>query len=166
MKVELTSPCSVPQSEFVPNNKGSYCNVCNRQVVDYSNMGDQEYYNHIQKHGLGCGQYREDQLSREIEKQKKKKRILLYIPVIALFFAKPLTAKSQLKQDTVQHPGADSGYKKQEIPERTTIEEVSVVSYRSAKKRFGGGYVCSVPKKAKTPAKRFWFNLFRKKTAR
>lgn len=106
MKIQLTCPCSEPLDKMKPTSNGSYCNRCNKEVIDFSNMSDSEILSYIQKFGLSCGQFRDDQLERELHptKTKKKLNLLYYLPVLlALIFKAPKVA-AQHTQDTTQVP--------------------------------------------------------------
>lgn len=103
MKIELNTPCTVPQTEMQQIPQGNFCNQCQKAVIDYSNMTDAEMLAYINKHGLGCGSFSEDQLNRElVPLTKRKDNRLFYLPLLASLFFKPAQSKAQSVPDTVQ----------------------------------------------------------------
>jgi hypothetical protein len=67
MKIQIPTPCNENWDEMIPNEKGSFCNVCNKTVIDFTSMNEQELiaYFENKKPGTTCGRLRTDQLSKE-----------------------------------------------------------------------------------------------------
>lgn len=103
MQIQITTPCTVSAGELKQITGGHFCNSCQKTVIDYSNMGDAEIKAHIHKHGLGCGQFRNDQLGRELIITKTRKRnIFYYLPMLAAIFVKQPQAQARQIQDTAK----------------------------------------------------------------
>jgi len=142
MKIQLSGPCSIPFEELLPNKTGYYCQSCRNQVTDFSHMTDQQLLAHISRHGLGCGNFRDDQLGREIKTPRKPMvRIkLLYASFLAVFFLKSPEIKAQQKPSTEQlvrayelmHPEITTTSIAKQLPADTIVM-----------RRFGTGNVCS-----------------------
>lgn len=105
-KIILTNPCQVSAEKLSPVNGGYWCSDCQKSVIDYSNMSDAEMLNYISKHGLGCGQFRDDQLERELipTRAKKKLNIFYYLLILAAFLFKAPKSSAQCRpgHDTAQ----------------------------------------------------------------
>lgn len=163
MKIELTNPCTVSKSELVQNNNGDFCKSCRKQVIDYTKMSDSQIFKSINNNGLGCGKFREEQLNRAIEYKIKNKSLLLYIPILALFFAKPITAKAQSKQDTIQTSHKAEINQINDKPEQVKsneITEVIIVDNKYTEIRFGTGNISGI---SEGRIKRFFKRIFIKR---
>ncbi|MBK9634712.1 MAG: hypothetical protein IPO64_09410 [Bacteroidetes bacterium] len=42
MKIQIPTPCHENWDEMIPNEKGNFCKVCNKTVIDFTNMSEQE----------------------------------------------------------------------------------------------------------------------------
>jgi hypothetical protein len=76
-----------------PAEKGRFCGSCQKEVVDFSSMSDNELVQFFKKPSGGsvCGRFMTDQLHREIEIPKKRIPWLRYffqMALPALFFSK------------------------------------------------------------------------------
>lgn len=100
-RVTIPEPCHENWDAMTPREKGRFCDVCTKTVVDFSVMSDAELFETI-KNGNGkiCGHFHKDQLDRTI-KQPVKPKIWLqpfWKYFVGLFlFVKPATAKAQGK---------------------------------------------------------------------
>ncbi|MBK7137544.1 MAG: hypothetical protein IPH74_00360 [Bacteroidetes bacterium] len=67
MKIQIPIPCHENWDEMIPNEKGNFCKVCNKTVIDFTNMSEQELiaYFENKKPGATCGRLRADQLTKE-----------------------------------------------------------------------------------------------------
>ena len=147
MEIKLINPCSEPLDKMISTSDGSYCNKCNKEVTDFSNMSDGEMLSYISKYGLGCGQFRTDQLERELQpiKTRKKLNIFYYLVfLIALFFKIP-KASAQTKPDTVQ-PCKQTAYDK--IEKQVADDPIAAIKdhpeLTTETRRFGGAVmVCN-----------------------
>jgi hypothetical protein len=102
MKIQLSNPCTIDPSKII----NGYCSECKKDVVDYSEMTDADMLAYISLHGLGCGNWREDQLNRPLQ---PKRSYLKYIgfSILLLWFL-PVKAQSQIDStrniDEAQRP--------------------------------------------------------------
>lgn len=62
--ISIAEPCSVPLQDMTPVEGGRYCSNCQRQVVDFTGMTDQQFIAYFEKYGKGCGTFRPSQLNR------------------------------------------------------------------------------------------------------
>lgn len=105
-QIKLINPCQTSVENLTAASGGHWCAECQKTVIDYSSMSDGEMLNHIAKHGLGCGQFRDDQLERELipTKAKKKLNAFYYLPILIAFLFKAPKSSAQCRpgHDTVQ----------------------------------------------------------------
>lgn len=102
MQIQLTNRCHVSAEKLSHVNDGYWCADCKKTVIDYSNMSDGEVLTHITMHGLGCGQFRDDQLDREMQpvRRKKKTSLFIYLPLLIAFLFKTPKAIAQCREKT------------------------------------------------------------------
>lgn len=61
--LSITTPCSEKWASFTPTLKGGFCSSCRKEVVDYTNLSDEEIISFFKnKPANTCGRFRADQL--------------------------------------------------------------------------------------------------------
>lgn len=110
IQLDIPQPCHENWNKMTPSEKGRFCNACQKQVVDFTNMSDAQIATFFKKTGDSvCGRFMHDQLNRDMEIPKKR------IPWIKYFFQFALPAfliatkaKAQgnviVKRDTTIYP--------------------------------------------------------------
>lgn len=112
LQLSIPEPCHENWDKMSPSDRGRFCNACAKQVIDFTNMTDQQLLNYFStiKDQKVCGRIHTDQLNREISGPAvvKRKRFWFwnYFAAFILFFAKTNSSKAQTtsKVDTVQVP--------------------------------------------------------------
>lgn len=66
MKINITKPCSEKFNEMSSVEKGKFCQVCNKTVYDFSTKTDEEIYTEIKDNPNICGNFKVNQLNRNI----------------------------------------------------------------------------------------------------
>jgi hypothetical protein len=70
LALRIPEPCHQDWNDMQPNEKGRHCNACQKTVVDFTSMSDQEilqYMNRAKRDGANvCGRARNSQLSRRL----------------------------------------------------------------------------------------------------
>ena len=61
-KVSLPQPCGEKWSDFKPTSTGGFCQLCQKNVVDFTKMTDQEVMDYLKENTKACGKFRSDQL--------------------------------------------------------------------------------------------------------
>lgn len=107
-KINLTipTPCHENWDKMTPVEKGRFCGSCQKQVVDFTVMTDQELVQYFKKPSAGsvCGRFMTDQLHREIELPKKRIPWLKYffqMALPALFFTKASAQQTRTSKSAV-----------------------------------------------------------------
>src|SRR5262245_55344133 len=88
IQLSIADPCHENWENMSPSEKGRFCDSCQKQVVDFSNMSDSQIAAFFKKPSTGsvCGRFYNDQLDRNIEIPKK------HIPWVKYFFQFTLPA--------------------------------------------------------------------------
>ena len=67
IKIKIPLPCPKKWSKMIPVDQGAFCKSCERIVVDFTAMSDQELINYFQKYNDNlCGRFKKDQVNRSI----------------------------------------------------------------------------------------------------
>jgi hypothetical protein len=75
LQLTITDPCHEDWQKMAPEQQGRFCGSCQKTVVDFSIMSDQEVLNYfLQANHKICGRFAADQLNRELVITEKKKR--------------------------------------------------------------------------------------------
>ncbi len=73
MKIQIPQPCHEKWDEMNPTKKGAFCLACQKEVVDFSTMSDEDIKQHFQKSaGKTCGRFRQDQIDRPLAFEPQK----------------------------------------------------------------------------------------------
>ncbi|WP_298514559.1 carboxypeptidase-like regulatory domain-containing protein [uncultured Kordia sp.] len=92
--VKIPEPCHEDWNKMSPTEKGRFCKVCTKEVVDFTAKSDEEIINHFSNHGNLCGRFQTTQLNRKlIADRKKRNHWLSYAATLLL----PMTVFSQGK---------------------------------------------------------------------
>jgi carboxypeptidase-like protein/type IX secretion system substrate protein len=75
IQLNITEPCHENWQNMTPQQQGRFCGSCQKTVVDFTMMSDQEVLNYFLKadHNV-CGRFADDQLNKELKVTEKKKR--------------------------------------------------------------------------------------------
>jgi hypothetical protein len=75
--ITIPKPCHENWDEMTPTEKGKFCGVCTKEVIDFSKSSDEEL---IKKIGDGkdlCGRFNAGQLDRKLTLERKSRNKLL-----------------------------------------------------------------------------------------
>lgn len=67
LSISIPSPCHENWSTMTPTEKGRFCSNCQKVVVDFTQMSDQEVVKFLTSEKKVCGQFRSSQLNRSIQ---------------------------------------------------------------------------------------------------
>lgn len=101
IQIQVPEPCSENWLLMSPAEKGRYCNSCQKVVIDFSIMSDQEIIQYFQKYsGNTCGNFGVSQLNRDIREPAtpiRKKYWGMLFSVLITFFASCKSGVEKLK---------------------------------------------------------------------
>jgi len=88
IQLQIPEPCHEDWTRMTPLDKGRFCTSCQKQVIDFTNMSDQQLIAYFKKRkdDAVCGRFMSDQLQRDIVVPKKR------IPWVKYFFQFALPA--------------------------------------------------------------------------
>ncbi len=88
--IYIPKPCHEDWNKMTPTQQGKFCSACNKQVVDFSLMSDNQVLNFLSNQsGKLCGRFDAEQLQRPLLETKIKKKkswwMALTMPLLFLF---------------------------------------------------------------------------------
>lgn len=98
IQLDVSSPCHEDWNQMTDAEKGKFCNSCQKHVVDFTGMSDEQLMAFFRKPTSGsvCGRFMSDQLQRDIIIPKKRIPWFKYLFQFALpAFVLSLKAKGQ-----------------------------------------------------------------------
>ena len=98
IQLHIPEPCHEKWNNMTPVEKGRFCGSCQKQVVDFTNMNDEQVVAFFKRQSTGsvCGRFMQDQLDRSIVIPKKR------IPWVKYFFQFALPAFLLTKKSAAQ----------------------------------------------------------------
>jgi CarboxypepD_reg-like domain/Secretion system C-terminal sorting domain len=86
LQLQIAEPCHENWDGMTPAEKGKFCGSCQKEVVDFSNMSDQQLVAFFKKPSTGslCGRFNSEQLNRDVEIPRKRIPWLKYFFQIAI----------------------------------------------------------------------------------
>lgn len=104
IQLDVSSPCHEDWNQMTDAEKGKFCNSCQKHVVDFTGMSDEQLIAFFRKPTSGsvCGRFMSDQLRRDIALPKKRIPWFKYFFQFALpAFVLSLKAKGQMSSTKV-----------------------------------------------------------------
>ncbi|MFB9080022.1 carboxypeptidase-like regulatory domain-containing protein [Flavobacterium procerum] len=86
IKISIPEPCHENWLEMSPTEKGKFCNVCQKNVIDFTKSSDREIVLAYRNEEKLCGRFRISQLDREMIIPKEKKSIWMIAAASLLAF--------------------------------------------------------------------------------
>ena len=90
--ITIPEPCHEDWNKMNTTEKGKFCGVCTKEVIDFTSNSDEEIVKHFTNHGNTCGRFLETQLNRKLIVDRKKRNHWLSY---AASFLLPITLFSQ-----------------------------------------------------------------------
>jgi len=90
--ITIPKPCHEDWNKMNATEKGKFCGVCAKEVIDFTSNSDEEIVKHFTNHGNTCGRFHETQLNRKLIVDRKKRNHWLSY---AASFLLPITLFSQ-----------------------------------------------------------------------
>lgn len=66
LKITIPKPCHEDWNAMNPSDRGRFCNVCTKSVVDFTNMSSDEIRTYLTKNTNVCGRFKNEQLDSVI----------------------------------------------------------------------------------------------------
>ena len=66
LSVSVSNPCSEKFSQFKSTASGGFCNACQKEVIDFRSMSDEELITYFKnREGKTCGYFKTSQLKEK-----------------------------------------------------------------------------------------------------
>jgi hypothetical protein len=101
--ISIPTPCFEDWDNMTPQEKGRHCMKCNKVVVDFTSMSDDELLNYIKNSKEGvCGRVKDTQIHQSTPTYKipQKLKVFLYSLAMAFLINIPLDTFAQTNIDT------------------------------------------------------------------
>ncbi|MBC8756231.1 carboxypeptidase-like regulatory domain-containing protein [Kordia sp. YSTF-M3] len=92
IKVSIPEPCHEDWNQMTTTEKGKFCGVCTKEVIDFTAESDETIVKHFQKNMNVCGRFHTSQLDRKLIVDRKKRNYWLSYAASLLL---PMTLFSQ-----------------------------------------------------------------------
>jgi hypothetical protein len=95
-QLEIKKPCSADLNAMNKTTNGFFCNLCSKEVVDFSNKNDAELRKifHLEKKNNVCGKFNNHQIESKNSIQQKFSIPLRYIFLVSLLYGKDVFSQS------------------------------------------------------------------------
>lgn len=72
IKITVDTPCHEDWTKMTPTEKGRHCQVCTKEVIDFTRYSDEQLYKTATSNPNICGRFLKEQLDRDILISRKK----------------------------------------------------------------------------------------------
>jgi hypothetical protein len=69
--IRIPEPCHEDWAKMTPTEKGKFCNVCTKEIFDFTSKTDEELVKILSKNKNACGRIKKSQLNREVKLERK-----------------------------------------------------------------------------------------------
>lgn len=83
--ISIPEPCHEDWAKMTPTEKGRFCSVCTKEVIDFTQVSDESLIKRIQKGDDLCGRFVGSQLDRPMSLQRKSRNSILPYAASLLF---------------------------------------------------------------------------------
>lgn len=123
--ISIPRPCNEDWNKMTPNEKGAFCQVCSKTVVDFTQMTDDEVKNYFLKNSSAktCGHFKKSQLEKPYQLQLLNNLVINKIPYWQKFLAIVVISFSSLLTTSCRN--SINGHTTGEIPVYTnTVQNI------------------------------------------
>jgi hypothetical protein len=112
IQLTIPTPCSEHWARMSPARQGRFCGACQKTVVDFTAMSDQDLVQWFARHeGSVCGRFSKDQLERPLAPQPKPKKIhwrYWHYLIAGLLFSSEVSAQTKPVSPTINQRRPES----------------------------------------------------------
>lgn len=105
INISIPEPCHENWNKMTPTQKGRFCGVCTKEVVDFTSFSDEQLIKHLNREKQLCGRFNKQQLNRDLVLDRKKLNSFssyLTAGLFSLFLLNSNITKAQEKPKTEQ----------------------------------------------------------------
>lgn len=131
LKISIPHPCNQDWNQMTPNERGRFCNACQKDVTDFTTLSDREISAKLATTANICGRLRVSQLDRQLDVPKEKSTawVAAASGILTLIGANNVHAQTapQIPTPTVQTSDKDSEFINPVLPTDGQLHAVSGV---------------------------------------
>ena len=116
----LDFSCKQKVSDFKPNTKGYYCELCSKTIIDFRNKSKNEYLNIINESPDACGIFYKDQMGYDKEVKVNFKKSFLVLSFLSSFFVSRNSYSQQNPKPKIEITDSTSVNKDEHIEQNST----------------------------------------------
>lgn len=124
----MGNPCQFGWQNMTPAGKGRHCSQCDKTVVDFTVMTDEQVINYLLQHKNICGHFNKSQLGRTMAVNIYKTKVKKYWPAIAAMLIAGAFQLSPVYSQNSTTPSVTTGYKIQveQEPQSNTNDKITL----------------------------------------
>lgn len=88
IKIQIPEPCHKNWHQMTPTEQGKFCKVCTKEVLDFTQITDEDLVKKVMQGNKLCGRFKASQLDRELKLERKTG---ISVAPLAASFLLPLT---------------------------------------------------------------------------
>jgi hypothetical protein len=117
IKVSIPEPCHEDWSKMSQTEKGAFCQVCTKEVIDFTNVIDEDIVKHVLKNDNACGRFSKTQLDRNLTLERSSGQRLaplaasLLLPLTMMAGATTTSKQGEIKSSNYTSLGIGSLHK-------------------------------------------------------
>jgi hypothetical protein len=86
INISISKPCRENWEVMTASDKGKFCALCQKNVIDFTSFSDREILNHYNQNSEVCGRFTASQLNRNLIIPKEKSSIWIAISSAIIWF--------------------------------------------------------------------------------
>lgn len=105
LKVNIPNPCHENWNKMSSTQKGKFCQVCTKEVIDFTKYSDEQLIKYFNKKSNLCGRFINTQLNRKLVLKRRKNKLInssIVAGVLSLLLFNTQQSKAQEKPKTTQ----------------------------------------------------------------
>jgi hypothetical protein len=141
MKLTIPKPCSENWDAMQDITKGKFCNLCSKQVIDFTNFTDEQIIQYFEQQGETCGRLTQKQIDRInllLQKQSNDQ------PNLWRIFAWALSASTITSITTLQEVKAENTVYQEVINKKTPLQIIDTTKNTTSQSWIISGKVRAV----------------------
>ena len=117
IKVSIPEPCHEDWSKMSQTEKGAFCQVCTKEVIDFTIVIDEDIVKHVLKNDNACGRFSKTQLDRNLTLERSSGQRLgplaasLLLPLTMMAGATTTSKQGEIKSSNYTSLGIGSLHK-------------------------------------------------------
>lgn len=126
LNISIPEPCHEDWNNMTSTQKGRFCEVCTKEVVDYTSFSDEQLIKYLNREQHLCGRFNKQQLNRDLVLDRKKRNnFSSYITasLFSIFLFNSNVTKAQEKPKTEQ---TDKKYTSIPLPNTLAKDSITI----------------------------------------